>query len=87
MDNPDADGLEKQSTMKNIDPKTVSSFSDEWSRFDQDGLNAAEHDFLFQSYFGIFPWESLPDGAEGFEMGCDLGGAWAPAGSRAANAQ
>lgn len=59
--------------MKNIDPKTVSSFGDEWSRFDQDGLNAAEHAFLFQTYFGIFPWESLPDGAQGFDMGCGSG--------------
>jgi ubiquinone/menaquinone biosynthesis C-methylase UbiE len=59
--------------MKNIDPKTVSSFGDEWSRFDQDGLDAAEHDFLFDTYFGIFPWGSLPDSAQGFDMGCGSG--------------
>ena len=59
--------------MKNINTKTVSSFGDEWSRFDQDALGAAEHDFLFQAYFGIFPWESLPDGAQGFDMGCGSG--------------
>ncbi|UOK72810.1 class I SAM-dependent methyltransferase [Ancylobacter polymorphus] len=59
--------------MKNIDSKTVSSFGDEWSRFDQDGLDAAEHDFLFDTYFGIFPWESLPDRALGFDMGCGSG--------------
>lgn len=59
--------------MKNIDPKTVSSFGDEWSRFDQDGLDATEHKFLFETYFGIFPWESLPDEAQGFDMGCGSG--------------
>lgn len=59
--------------MKNIDPKTVSSFGDEWSRFDQDGLEAAEHDFIFSTYFGIFPWERLPDSAQGFDMGCGSG--------------
>lgn len=59
--------------MKNIDHKTVSSFGDEWSRFDQDGLTTAEHAFLFQTYFGIFPWESLPDRARGFDMGCGSG--------------
>ncbi len=59
--------------MKNIDPKTVSSFGDEWSRFNQDGLDATEHVFLFDTYFGIFPWETLPDNAQGFDMGCGSG--------------
>ncbi len=59
--------------MKNIDRKTVSSFGDEWSRFDQNELDTAEHDFLFQTYFGIFPWESLPGSAQGFDMGCGSG--------------
>jgi ubiquinone/menaquinone biosynthesis C-methylase UbiE len=73
LDHPDVDGLERKSKMKNLDPKTVSSVGDEWSLFAQDGLSAAEHDFLFQTYFSIFPWESLPDGAEGFDMGCGSG--------------
>ncbi len=59
--------------MKNIDPKTVSSFGDEWARFDQDGLGATEHSVLFSTYFGIFPWERLPDAARGFDMGCGSG--------------
>jgi ubiquinone/menaquinone biosynthesis C-methylase UbiE len=73
VDHPDADGMEKQSKMKNIDPKTVSSFGDEWSRFNQDGLSEAEHAFLFERYFDIFPWETLPAGAQGFDMGCGSG--------------
>ncbi|MBJ7533243.1 class I SAM-dependent methyltransferase [Rhodomicrobium vannielii ATCC 17100] len=53
--------------------KTVSSFGDEWSRFDQEALGGAEHASLFETYFHIFPWESLPDGARGFDMGCGSG--------------
>lgn len=59
--------------MSNIDPKTVSSFGDEWSKFDQNGLDEAEHSTLFETYFSIFPWDSLPDEATGFDMGCGSG--------------
>lgn len=59
--------------MRNIDPKTVSSFGDEWSRFDQEGVDPVERDFLFETYFGIFPWDRLPDNAQGFDMGCGSG--------------
>ena len=59
--------------MSNIDPKTVSSFGDEWARFDQEALGDAEHAFLFDTYFHIFPWDSLPEEAEGFDMGCGSG--------------
>ena len=55
--------------MSNIDPKTVSSFGDEWARFDQEALSDAEHAFLFDTYFHIFPWDSLPEESEGFSMG------------------
>ena len=59
--------------MTNIDPKTVSSFGDEWSRFDQDALGEDEHIFLFDTYFSIFPWNILPEAAQGFDMGCGSG--------------
>ena len=59
--------------MSNIDPKTVSSFGDEWARFDQEALGGAEHAFLFETYFHIFPWETLPEDARGFDMGCGSG--------------
>jgi len=59
--------------MSNIDPKTVSSFGDEWARFDQDALDDIEHAYLFDAYFQIFPWQSLPDNAQGFDMGCGSG--------------
>tara|TARA_B110000971_G_C20008694_1_gene500517 strand:- start:1835 stop:1936 length:102 start_codon:yes stop_codon:yes gene_type:complete len=32
--------------MSNIDPKTVSSFGDEWARFDQEVLGDVKHAFF-----------------------------------------
>ncbi len=59
--------------MGNIDKKTVSSFSDEWKRFDQEALKVDEQYYLFDKYFHIFPWDSLPKNAKGFDMGCGTG--------------
>lgn len=59
--------------MKNIDENTVESFGAEWSRFDQANLDGEEHNKLFQTYFGIFPWGELPPDAQGFDMGCGSG--------------
>ena len=59
--------------MSNIDPKTVSSFGDEWARFNQEALSDAEQAFMFDTYFHIFPWDTLPKVAEGFDMGCGSG--------------
>lgn len=58
---------------KNLDPKTVASFGDEWSRFDQSGMSITEAEKAFNEYFAVFPWESLPSAAEGFDMGCGSG--------------
>ncbi len=57
----------------NNDPKTVNSFGDEWKRFDQKKIIGDEQEYLFDAYFHIFPWESLPNKAEGFDMGCGSG--------------
>jgi len=59
--------------MTNIDSKTVSSFGDEWSRFDQSGMTEAEARKAFEEYFAVFPWAALPQDAEGFDMGCGSG--------------
>lgn len=59
--------------MKNLDPETISSFGDEWSRFDQSGMTDDEARKVFEEYFAVFPWESLPPNAEGFDMGCGSG--------------
>jgi SAM-dependent methyltransferase len=57
----------------NIDFKTVSSFGDEWSRFDQSGMTDSEAKKAFDEYFLVFPWPELPASAEGFDMGCGSG--------------
>tara|TARA_Y100000389_G_C17467288_1_gene526809 strand:+ start:3506 stop:4348 length:843 start_codon:yes stop_codon:yes gene_type:complete len=59
--------------MKNIDEKTVKSFGDEWTRFDQSALSSVESSKIFQDYFSIFPWDELPLDCEGFDMGCGSG--------------
>ena len=57
----------------NKDQKTVDGFGDEWERFDQSGLDEIEHHELFEKYFSIFPWNTLPDDSVGFDMGCGSG--------------
>ena len=57
----------------NVDAATVVSFGDEWSHFDQSALSKAELARAFSVYFKIFPWDALPDDAEGFDMGCGSG--------------
>jgi SAM-dependent methyltransferase len=59
--------------MSNIDPSTVSSFGDEWSRFDQTAMSVYEAQEIFDQYFAVFPWGDLPPNAEGFDMGCGSG--------------
>lgn len=58
---------------KNIDASTVSSFGDEWSRFDQSALSDAEAEKIFNEYFAVFPWSDLSPSASGFDMGCGSG--------------
>lgn len=59
--------------MTNIDPKTVAGFGDEWTRFDQSDLSRDERQDIFDSYFAVFPWQSLPAGAVGMDVGCGSG--------------
>jgi SAM-dependent methyltransferase len=58
---------------KNVDPATVASFGHEWETFDQSALSDDELVDAFHAYFRIFPWDSLPRQAEGFDMGCGSG--------------
>jgi ubiquinone/menaquinone biosynthesis C-methylase UbiE len=57
----------------NIDPLTVAGFGREWSAYDQTALGEAEQQALFDAYFSVFPFEALPPGAEGFDLGCGSG--------------
>ncbi len=59
--------------MENADAETVEGFGDEWSRFDQSGVTPAELTELFDAYFAVFPWASLPADAVGFDAGCGSG--------------
>jgi SAM-dependent methyltransferase len=59
--------------MPNIDRDVVRDFGDEWARFDQDGADMGELKKLFEQYFSIFPWGSLPPDAVGFDLGCGSG--------------
>ena len=58
---------------KNLDKATVDSFGDEWGRFNQSSLPQQEAQEIFDKYFSIFPWNSLPIHAEGFDLGCGSG--------------
>jgi len=55
----------------NLDKQTVRGFGDEWQRFGR--LNVPDYDQMVHDYFAIFPWESLPPNAEGFDLGCGSG--------------
>lgn len=57
----------------NVDPRTVNSFGDEWAKHDQSRVAPEELEAIFERYFGIFPWATLPPDATGFDMGCGSG--------------
>ena len=65
--------MHRPSNNSNFDAATVASFGDEWSRFDQSNLDEAELGQMFDAYFHLLPWASLPPKAEGFDMGCGSG--------------
>lgn len=60
---------------RNIDPDVVTGFGHEWSTFRQgdDAFSPADREAIFQSYFDIFPWNKLPPGAIGIDVGCGSG--------------
>lgn len=58
---------------ENLDPATVEGFGQEWSAYDQSGLVGEEYLRLFDGYFRIFPFDDLPNDAEGFDLGCGSG--------------
>jgi SAM-dependent methyltransferase len=57
----------------NIDERTVAGFGDEWETYDQTGIEPAQLQWMFDGYFRIFPFEDLPQDAEGFDLGCGSG--------------
>lgn len=60
-------------TSSNLDQHTVDGFGEEWAAFDQTALPPEEHERWFDAYFHLFPWDRLPVGSEGFDLGCGSG--------------
>lgn len=58
---------------RNMDSKTVEGFGREWADFDQSALSQGELRTMFEEYFEIFPWDTLPPAAVGFDLGCGSG--------------
>ena len=59
--------------MSNLDPALVEGFGQEWSRFDQSAVRQDELRAIFDAYFSVFPWATLPANAVGFDLGCGSG--------------
>ncbi|HWV54448.1 class I SAM-dependent methyltransferase [Pseudorhodoplanes sp.] len=60
----------------NVDEKVARGFGDEWSTFRQgeDDLTPEQRQSIFENYFAVFPWGSLPkDGGVGIDVGCGSG--------------
>lgn len=59
----------------NVDPDVAAGFGHEWSTFRQsdDAFSAEDRAAIFDSYFHIFPWDSLPPTATGMDVGCGSG--------------
>jgi SAM-dependent methyltransferase len=57
----------------NVDRSVVEAFGQEWSRFDHSATMPPELPAIFREYFAIFPWETLPADAVGFDLGCGSG--------------
>ena len=58
--------------MTNVDPNTVTSFGDEWSRFDQTSMSDHEVAKVFAEYFEVFPWGHLPENAKGLTWAVEV---------------
>ena len=60
--------------IQNIDPKLVSDFGAEWSKFDNKDLSKTELKIIWKDYFSIFPWELLnKENSIGADIGCGTG--------------
>lgn len=58
---------------QNLDRATVEGFGQEWDAFDQTKMPPDEHERMSRDYFDIFPFDQLPENAEGFDLGCGSG--------------
>ncbi len=58
---------------QNTDRATVKGFGREWSTFPQSTISFSERQEIFDGYFSIFPWQSLPPSSVGADIGCGSG--------------
>lgn len=65
--------LRKHSHSRRVSKRVIDGFGEEWTRFDQQQLTAKERQKIFDDYFAIFPWDNLPEGAKGADIGCGSG--------------
>jgi SAM-dependent methyltransferase len=64
------------SAKDNLNPHVTRGFGREWSTFrqDEDHLSRQQRQEIFDDYFRIFPWHSLPPGGGvGIDVGCGTG--------------
>jgi SAM-dependent methyltransferase len=61
--------------LENADRPTVEGFGREWSTFTHSDkeFSAEERQRIFDGYFSIFPWQTLPPDAAGADIGCGSG--------------
>jgi SAM-dependent methyltransferase len=57
----------------NADMQVVNDFGNEWQSMDQADLPEEERLDIFNQYFSLFPWDSLPNDPVGFDAGCGSG--------------
>ena len=69
------DALSSAESKHNVDAATVKGFGQEWTVFRQaaSDMSDDERASLFNGYFGIFPWHSLPVNSVGMDVGCGSG--------------
>jgi len=60
-------------THENIDHGVVKAFGEEWTQFDQQTASFTDLQNMFDQFFRVFPWNTLPPQAIGFDLGCGSG--------------
>lgn len=58
---------------RSYDEDTVEGFGFEWSVYDQEDRDPESIQRSFDRYFSSFPWDDLPAGATGLDVGCGSG--------------
>jgi SAM-dependent methyltransferase len=66
-------GATGASSSGSYDQSTVDGFGFEWSVYDQEDRDPESIQRSFDRYFASFPWQDLPDGATGIDVGCGSG--------------